>query len=91
MVGDKIKELRTAYGISQVVLAEKVSVSKQCVSNWENGYILPSIDMLIKLAKLFSVSTDYLLELADKRTLDITGLTDSQIARIQGVIDDIRN
>ena len=90
MLGDKIKELRIAYGINQVVLAQKTGVSKQCVSNWENGYIQPSIDMLLKLAKIFSVSTDYLLELEEKRTIDATRLNDVQIARIQGIIDDIR-
>ena len=91
MLGDRIKELRKAYGMSQVLLAQKAGVSKQCVSNWENGYIQPSIDTLIKLAALFSVGTDYMLELTDKRALDITGLTDLQIARLQGIIDDIRS
>ena len=91
MLGDRIKELRTALAINQVVLAQKTGVSKQCVSNWENGYIQPSIDTLLKLSKIFSVSTDYLLEQEDKRTVDVTGLNDVQIARIQGIIDDIRN
>lgn len=91
MINEKIKELRTAHGISQVALAQKMGVSKQCVSNWENGYIQPSIDMLMKIADLFSVSTDYLLGLTDNRLLDTDGLTDSQIARIQELINDIRN
>jgi len=90
MLGNKIKELRTAYGMNQVVLAQKAGVTKQCVSNWENGYIQPSIDMLIKLANLFAVSTDYILELTEKRTIDITGLTDIQIARFQGIINDVK-
>jgi len=90
MLGDRIKELRTAHGMNQVVLAQKAGVSKQCVSNWENGYIQPSIDMLVKLAELFSVSTDYMLELTNGRTIDITGLTDVQIARLQGIINDIK-
>ena len=80
MFHERIKELRTAHGMSQVALAQKMNISKQCVSNWENGYIQPSIDMLIKSAKLFSVSTDYLLGLNDKRSLDTTGLTEAQAA-----------
>ena len=91
MLNEKIKELRVANGINQVVLAEKIGVSKQCVSNWESGYIQPSIDMLVRLARMFSVSTDYLLGLADKRFLNADGLTDTQVARIQSIIDDIRN
>lgn len=47
MFGDIVKKLRTAHNYSQVQLAEKLGVSKQTVSNWENNNILPSIDMLI--------------------------------------------
>ena len=90
MIGEKIKDLRVAYGLNQVALAQKIGVTKQCVSNWENSYIQPSLDMLIKLTKIFSVSADYLLELTDARTLNITGLTDAQIARVQGIVDDIK-
>jgi len=90
MLNERIKELRTSHGMSQVALAYKIGVTKQCVSNWENGYIQPSIDMLIKLTNLFSVSVDYILGRADKRLLDATGLTEIQIARIQSIIDDIR-
>ena len=39
MLNERIKELRTASGISQVELAEKLGVSKQSVSNWENDNI----------------------------------------------------
>ena len=91
MLGERIKELRTASGMNQIVLARKVGVTKQCVSNWENGYIQPSIDTLIRLTEIFSVSTDYILGITDKRAIDITGLTDVQIARIQGIIDDIKH
>ena len=90
MLSEKIKELRLSLGLNQPQLAQKLGVSKQCISNWENGYIQPSIDMLVKLAELFSVGTDYILELNDKRTIDITGLTDVQIARIQEIINDIK-
>ena len=61
MLNERIRELRTAIGFSQVELAEKLGVSKQSVSNWENDNIQPSIEMLIKIAHTFNVSTDYLL------------------------------
>ena len=70
--------------------SKKIGVTKQCVSNWENGYIQPSIDMLIKIAKTFSVSTDYLLGINDNPTLDVEGLTNEQILHIRNIIDDIR-
>jgi len=46
--------------------------------------------MLIKLTKLFSVTSDYLLGLMDKRLLDVTNLSDTQIAYIQQLVNDIR-
>ena len=46
MLNDRIKELRKAFGVSQVELAKALNVSKQCVSNWENDNVLPSIEML---------------------------------------------
>ena len=61
MLGDNIRLLRSVRGISQVELGEKLNVSKQSISNWENGNIQPSIEMLMKIADFFSVSTDFLL------------------------------
>lgn len=87
---DRIKEMRIANGMSQVMLAQKLNVTKQCISNWENNNILPSIDMLVSVAKLFSVSADYLLELSDQKTLNVDDLTVDETAHIQLIINDIR-
>jgi len=89
MLGEQIKKLRMNKGMSQVQLAEKLNVTKQSVSNWENEYIMPSVDMLIKIANFFNVSTDYLLGLSEKHTLNTDGLSDLQITHIQTIIDDI--
>ena len=61
MLNQRIRELRLARKMSQVELAKALYVTKQSVSNWENDNIQPSVEMLMKLAKVFSVSTDYLL------------------------------
>ena len=74
---------------SQVDLAKKLNVTKQSVSNWENDNIQPSIDMLVKLAGAFSVSTDYLLGLEDRRYLEVTGLSDEELGHLQWVIQDL--
>ena len=71
----------------QSTLAFQMSV----VSNWENDNILPSIEMLVKIANFFEVSTDYLLGLDKKRTLDVENLTEIQISHIQLIVDDLRN
>ncbi len=90
MFYERVKELRNSLGINQVEFSKKIGVTKQCVSNWENGYIQPSIDMLKKIAKTFSVSTDYLLGINDNPTLNVEGLTNEQILHIRNIIDDIR-
>ncbi len=89
MLNDRIKELRKAFGISQVELAKALNVSKQCVSNWENDNVLPSIDMLVKLAKYFNVTTDYLLCLEEKDMVDLSGLSENERAHIKLLIKDL--
>lgn len=89
MLNDRIKELRISNKLTQVELAAILSVSKQCVSNWENNNIQPSVDMLIKIAKYFSVSTDYLLCLDNHKFIDVNNLTDTQIVHIRQIIEDI--
>lgn len=90
MFYERIKELRNSLGINQVEFGKRINVSKQCVSNWESGYIQPSIDVLVRIATTFSVSADYLLGLNDKPTLDVEGLTNEQILHIRAIIDDMR-
>lgn len=90
MFNERIKELRLSLGLNQIQFGRKLSVTKQCISNWENGNIQPSIDMLIKIATTFSVSADYLLGLTNNITIDATGLTTEQILHIQAIINDIK-
>ena len=58
---DLIYELRTQKGLSQEELAEKIFVTRQAVSRWENGETIPNIDTLKLLSKLFDVSINTLL------------------------------
>lgn len=91
MMSEKIRQLRRNFNFSQVDLAAKLGVTKQCVSNWENDNILPSIDMLVKLAKFFNVSTDYLLGLSSSNVIDVSGLSDTEIAHIKLIVNDFKN
>ena len=87
---ERIRQLRQARGISQVELSAALDVTKQSVSNWENNNIQPSIDILIRLSRYFSVSTDYILGLDERKYIEITGLTDKEVTHIQQIIDDIK-
>lgn len=90
MLDKRIRQLRLERGINQKELGDAVGVSKQSVSNWENGNIMPSVDLLIRLANVFGVSTDYLLGRTEGRTLRVEGLTDLQITHLQMIADDLR-
>ena len=89
MFGEIIRKMRTARNLNQVQLANELDVSKQTISNRENNNILPSIEMLIKISYFFSVKTDYLLGLDDRNYIEVTGLTDMELAHIQQIICDI--
>lgn len=89
MFAERVKELRIAMNLNQVELGEKLGVSKQSVSNWENDNIQPSIDMLIKIAKFFHVSADYLLGLDSDKVIDVNGLSNEQIAHIVLFVQDL--
>ncbi len=57
-----IKVLRQKKGLTQSDIAEALCVSQGAVSQWENGIVYPSIEMLKKLAKVLGCTTDEILE-----------------------------
>lgn len=90
MLGKRIYELRLSFSWTQVQLAQKLNITKQTVSNWENDNIQPSVDMLIKLAKIFNVSTDYLLGLTPNNSINVDGLPLEFVSHIVQIIDDYK-
>lgn len=90
MLGKRIYELRTAFGWNQVQLAQKLNISKQTVSNWENENIQPSIEMLVRLSKLFHTSTDYLLGLSEEQTINVDGLPVPFVSHLAQIIEDYK-
>ncbi len=60
-ISDRILKLRKEAGFSQESLAEKLGVSRQSVSKWESGNVMPDIDNVIAMCEIFGVSADYLL------------------------------
>lgn len=67
-LGDKLKEYRKIFGLSQEGLAEKINVSRQAITKWELGDGLPDISNLKELASIFGVSVDFLLD--DKKEIE---------------------
>lgn len=86
----RIRQARQARGLSQVQLACRLGVTKQCLSNWENDNIQPSIDGLERLARQLDVSADFLLGLDDRQYIEVSGLSQDEIAHVQAIVNDIR-
>lgn len=64
----RLKELREDSDITQSVIAQYLHIKQNTYSQYENGQRQIPIDVLIKLAKYYNVSADYILELTDCRT-----------------------
>ncbi|SDB02896.1 Helix-turn-helix [Ruminococcaceae bacterium FB2012] len=81
--GEILRELRTRKGLSQDALAEKVFVTRQAVSRWENGETVPGTETLKLLSRLFGVSINTLLGSPQKLICQCCGmpLTDSDLGR----------
>ena len=60
-LSDKLITLRKENGWSQEDFAEKLDVSRQAISRWENGTALPDAQNILQISKLFGVTADYLL------------------------------
>lgn len=70
MLGEIIRSLRKENNLSQEELAEKLGVSRQSISLWENGQTMPSMDNIIAISSIFNVSTDVLLKDVDDNSVD---------------------
>ena len=89
-MGDKLKSLRVEKKLTQKQVADRIGLAISAVSSYESGTRYPSYDVLVKLARIFHVTTDYLLGMTDKRNIDVTGLNDNEIELISQLVDTIR-
>lgn len=65
LIGDKLKEARLKKNMTQEEVAEKIFVSRQSISNWENNKTYPDIGNVIALSDLYEISLDELLKGSD--------------------------
>ena len=90
MTADRIKTLREARGWTQAELARRLNLTRNGVNSWEQGLSMPSPACLVDLAKLFSVSTDYLLGVERLETVNVTGLDEKDVAILVQLVDRLR-
>ena len=88
---EKLKTLRTTNRLSQRELADRVGVGKSQISYYENGERFPSADVLIKIADVFRVTTDYLLDISREKIINLSDLSNDEIAVVTTVANALRN
>lgn len=87
----KLKSLRIEKKLTQKQVADRIGLAISAVSSYESSTRYPSYDVLVKLARIFHVPTDYLLGITDKRNIDVTGLSDNEIELVSQLVDTLRN
>lgn len=89
-MGEKLRSLRTENKLTQKQIADRIGLAISAVSSYESGTRYPSYESLVKLSRIFHVSTDYLLGLTEKRSIDVSGLDDAEIELLSQLADKLR-
>lgn len=83
---DRMKCLREGAKLTQSDVAKALNLTRSSVNSWEMGGSTPSAKYVVELAKLFGVSTDYLLGMEENASISVEGLTPRQISSLLGLI-----
>ena len=78
----RLRQLRLNMNLRQEQVEKLIGVNKSAISSYENDLRQPSFEILVRLATLYRVSTDYLLGQTNIRSIDLTGLTEDEAAII---------
>lgn len=84
--GNTLKTLRQKEKMTQAQLSQKLDLTKSVISAYETGLRLPSYDVLIHIAQIFNVSTDYLLGLEHPQEIDLSGLSSEEVNALLNLI-----
>lgn len=89
-VAERIKSLREKLELTQAEVARRLGISRAGVNAWEMGLSVPSTQYVVELAKIFGVSTDYLLGMDKTAAVSVEGLSEKQVAAVVNVIECFR-
>ncbi len=89
--GEKLKMIRIKSGLTQQALAERLNLTKSVVSYYERQERTPSPEIIVKIAEIFHVSTDYLLGMERQKTIDVSDLDEDEIRALTLTIAAFRN
>ena len=82
----RLRQLRLDKNLRQEQVAKLIGVNKSAISTYENNTRQPSFDILVRLATLYRVSTDYLLGMTNIRSLDLSGLSDEEVVAVSDLV-----
>lgn len=88
---ERLRALRKQKNLTQKQLAAMIGVKNSIISFYEVGDRFPSPEILIKLSRVFGVSTDYLLGLSTNETIDVSGLEDEDKLLLHAIANRLRN
>ena len=88
---EKLRVLREARNLTQKQVADRVDISKAMISAYETASKAPSIDVLIRLARLYGVSVDYLVCVDAQKVIDVSGLDDDTVALVSALVEKLKN
>jgi len=91
MVAERIKNLRENKSLTQTELAKLLGITRSSVNAWEMGISVPSTQYIVELSGIFKVSTDYLLGVNETSTINVSGLSDQDIALVNTIVNHLRN
>ena len=86
-----MKALRTSQKLTQQQLADRIGVAISVVSYYESGDRYPSYDVLVRIAHKFHTTTDYLLDVKKEKVIDVTGLSEEDIAVVRTVAEALKS
>lgn len=86
----KLRMLRESRHLTQLQVANRIGVSKAMISAYETAIKTPSIDVLIRLSRLYGVTIDYLVCVDSLEGLNVAGLDDDSIALVAALIEKLK-
>lgn len=87
---EKLRILREAKHLTQLQVANRVGVSKAMISAYETASKAPSIDVLIRLSRLYGVNVDYLVCVDTPKYIDVSKLDDDSVALLVSLADKLK-
>ena len=90
-MGKRLRALRKLNKLTQKQVAERTGQAVSAISSYESGARFPTYPTLIKLASIYHVTCDYLIGMPGSKTIDVSGLDDSEIEVISQTVNLFRN